>query len=182
MTLAVLTNLVQHTYHRTGGRAGPTLLVALAVPLVCADLLRHVLQDSGIWSGASSHMYLPPDADSVCTPGAAGDALCRAPRSAGGYGHGAPWACDADAQHCVCPEASIRCLSRVGWVFTIGCTYTGFALLFAGAPRWRKRCCRVSRPRLTRYALAMLAGVLWGADLPRKLRALLAARRRAAQD
>ena len=132
INLAVLTNLTQHTYARTG-RVGSTLLVAASVPLVCADLFRHVLQDSGMWSSSDSHMYVPPDAASSCDPGAAGDALCRAPHSAGGFGHAAPWSCDADRHLCVCPEASIRCLSAVGWIFTILCTYTGFLCLFAGS-------------------------------------------------
>lgn len=40
-------------------RYGPLYLVLLAIPLVMADLTRHVLQDSGIWSGPSSAMYRP---------------------------------------------------------------------------------------------------------------------------
>jgi hypothetical protein len=146
INLAVLSNLAQHTHHRSGGRVGPTALVALSAILVCADPLRHVLQDTGMWSSAASHMYLPADANSTCEPGAGGDALCRAPRAAGGYGHHAPWVCDADRQRCVCPEASIRCLSAVGWIFTIVCTYLGFACLFAGACT-RARCALLKRTR-----------------------------------
>ena len=177
INLAVLTNLTQHTFSRTG-RVGPTLLVAASVPLICADLFRHVLQDSGVWSSSDSHMYLPPDAASSCDPGAAGDALCRAPHSAGGFGHAAPWSCNANLHLCVCPEASIRCLSRIGWIFTILCTYTGFLCLFAGS-------CALRMPRIaTRRLMPPRLGVLRGANVPAKLRALLAARRRtrAAQD
>ena len=152
LNLAVLSNLVQHTYHRTGGRTGPALLVALSVPLVCADPLRHVLQDAGVWSGERSHMYLPADASSVCVPGGKGDALCRAPRAAGGYAHPRPWICDAERSQCVCPEASIRCLSPVGWLFTITFTYAGFACLFAGA---RLHACRISR-----FARALVKPIL----------------------
>jgi hypothetical protein len=31
-----------------------------------------------------------------------------------------------------CDSESIRCLSVVGWIFTIGCTYIGFTLLVIG--------------------------------------------------
>mmetsp|Transcript_18015 Transcript_18015/g.58828 ORF Transcript_18015/g.58828 Transcript_18015/m.58828 type:complete len:141 (-) Transcript_18015:377-799(-) len=62
VTLAVLTNLAQHTFHqkpKTGThwqRYGPTYLVCLSVPLVMADLTRHVLQDANML-GRWSHMY-----------------------------------------------------------------------------------------------------------------------------
>ncbi|KAJ9517555.1 hypothetical protein QJQ45_024960 [Haematococcus lacustris] len=38
-------------------RQGPTLLLALATPLLLADLVRHCLQDAGLWTGPSSSMY-----------------------------------------------------------------------------------------------------------------------------
>eukprot|EP00983_Pelagomonas_calceolata_P031046 975090-Pelagomonas_calceolata.AAC.2 len=38
-------------------RQGPTILMSIATPLVLADQLRHVLQDSGIWLPPSSSMY-----------------------------------------------------------------------------------------------------------------------------
>ena len=130
-------------------RADTSALQAASVPLICADLFRHVLQDSGMWASSNSHMYLPPDAASSCDPGAAGEALCRAPHSAGGFGHRAPWTCDADLHLCACPEASIRCLSAVGWVFTILCTYAGFLCLFAGSCTARRAtcCCCAHRHR-----------------------------------
>ena len=159
INLAVLTNLTQHTFARTGRvRAGPTVLVSASVPLICADLFRHVLQDSGVWSSSDSHMYVPPDAASSCDPGAAGDALCRAPHSAGGFGHAAPWSCDAERQLCVCPEASIRCLSAVGWIFTILCTYTGFLCLFAGSCAGRLR--RTTPPADQRRCAQACCGAL----------------------
>mmetsp|Transcript_11089 Transcript_11089/g.15100 ORF Transcript_11089/g.15100 Transcript_11089/m.15100 type:complete len:147 (+) Transcript_11089:341-781(+) len=62
--LAFLTNIAQYTYwkclKRRGShleRFGPLYLSVAAVPLVMADLTRHVLQDSGLWSGPSSSMY-----------------------------------------------------------------------------------------------------------------------------
>ncbi|GFH20861.1 hypothetical protein V8C86DRAFT_617545 [Haematococcus lacustris] len=62
--MAVLTNLTQYTYHKAASRSGtlwqrqgPTLLLALATPLLLADLVRHCLQDAGLWTGPSSSMY-----------------------------------------------------------------------------------------------------------------------------
>lgn len=31
-----------------------------------------------------------------------------------------------------CPKENVTCLSAVGWIFTIVCTYSGFVLLFIG--------------------------------------------------
>lgn len=68
VTLACLTNLTQYvhwkgvTSKRRGSfwrRHGPTILCALAVPLVMLDLTRHLLQDAEIWTGPSSHMFRP---------------------------------------------------------------------------------------------------------------------------
>lgn len=64
--LAIVSNLAQ--YHawksqtRTGSTwrvHGPTILLLLALPLIIADPMRHVLQDSGVWTGRSSNMYRP---------------------------------------------------------------------------------------------------------------------------
>jgi len=104
VTLALITNLAQYVLHKCLGmrrgshwnRFGPFYLCVLAVPLIMADLLRHVLQDAGVWPSPGSDMYR-----SDC------------PYSTHGIG-------------------GIRCLSWVGWVFTILCTYTGFALLIWG--------------------------------------------------
>lgn len=66
MILAIVSNLAQYTYWRsttrtgsTWRRLGPTILLLAAIPLATADPLRHVLQDSGVWSGPSSSMYRP---------------------------------------------------------------------------------------------------------------------------
>ena len=56
VNLAVLTNLAQASVWRGGQDARlATCLLILAVPLVCADNTRHVLQDAGVWSGPRSH-------------------------------------------------------------------------------------------------------------------------------
>lgn len=109
VTLAMLTNLTQFVWwnnkKRTGShlsRFGPTYLCLLSVPLVMADLTRHVLQDAGMVKLA---MYRNN-----------------------------------------CDSAGIKCLSVVGWLFTIVFTYLGFACL--------------------------LVGVFWSANLVTKLRKL----------
>lgn len=99
ITLAVLSNIAQFTAWsaktRKGGghwgKWGPTYLVSASVPLVMADLTRHVLQDADLWPAPGSAMYSPS-----------------------------------------CGHADIRCLSIVGWFFTIICTYSGFACLVLG--------------------------------------------------
>ena len=88
------------------GRNGPALLVALAVPLILADLVRHVLLDLNVWPGCialsdgscawySATMYRAGEADSVA---------------------------DENLLH----------LSTIGILFTIVATYSGFALLAIG--------------------------------------------------
>lgn len=69
--LAVLTNLAQYTAYKCKDRRGshwqrfgPLYLICAAIPLIMADLTRHVLQDAGVWSGPSSSMYRP-DCSSV---------------------------------------------------------------------------------------------------------------------
>eukprot|EP00899_Mesostigma_viride_P024730 jgi/Mesvir1/5441/Mv15500-RA.1 len=160
VTLALLTNIAQYVYaHRPTRpecaarglgfwqRHGPLLLVLASVPLVMADLTRHVLQDSGYWPGGpgrwSSSMY-QSDPTSVCCgvglpagqacepeDAAAGAAICHRPRSLGGYGHHHWWDCSAERHSCQC-EGHVLCLTPIGWLFTIVCTYSGFACLMAG--------------------------------------------------
>jgi hypothetical protein len=97
-------------------RNGPLLLVALAVPLVLADLVRHVLLDNGVWPGCIQL------ADGSC-----------AWYSATMYGAG-------DAE-------DLTNLSVIGVLFTVVCTYSGYALL--------------------------LVGTLWNADARQKLRRIV---------
>ena len=83
--LAMTTNLAQYTFHKCAkrkyrthlGRYWPAYSVALSAPLICADLVRHLLQDAGIW-GAGSAMYNETCCDKVRGPPAAGAAeRCR---------------------------------------------------------------------------------------------------------
>ena len=101
VTLAILTNLTQYTYTVQSKKTwktshwqkyGPVYFVGLSVPLVMADLTRHVLQDSHFWNAS---MYRP--------------------------------GCDQD---------DFKCLSVIGWLFTVCFTYLGFLSLFIGV-LWR---------------------------------------------
>ena len=118
------------TRRRSGphcNKFGPTYIVAMAAMLIMADLVRHVLQDANIWPVSSINLT-----------GAARTCACTAPHCA----------------HCLfyllvcllwlqepgsrqyragCHDETFRCLSSVGVVFTILCTYTGFGLLMAGS-------------------------------------------------
>eukprot|EP00873_Tetraselmis_striata_P014038 jgi/Tetstr1/434302/TSEL_023408.t1 len=103
VTLALITNMAQYTLHkclkRRGthwSRFGPAYLCFLGVPLIMADLTRHVLQDSGVWPSPGSDMYR------------------------------------ADCPYSTHGISGLRCLSAVGWFFTIFCTYLGFGLLIWG--------------------------------------------------
>lgn len=69
-------------------RYGPSYLLALAIPLMLADQVRHALQDSGVWPEPGSSMFRD-DCD------------------------------DTTGLH------GFTCLTTVGWIFSIGCTYTG---------------------------------------------------------
>jgi len=82
-------------------RYGPFYLVLFAVPLVMADLTRHILQDTNVWPEPGSAEYRDG-----------------------------------------CPDETISCLSTVGIIFTIICTYLGFICLAVGvlwnAKIWEK--------------------------------------------
>eukprot|EP00127_Corallochytrium_limacisporum_P004047 Clim_evm96s156 gene=Clim_evmTU96s156 len=63
-----MTNLAQYSLHKCSSsrghykthwqRWGPAYLVCMAVPLVMADLIRHVLLDAGMWTKGAG-MYRP---------------------------------------------------------------------------------------------------------------------------
>jgi len=72
-------------------RYGPFYLVLFSVPLVMADLTRHLLQDTNVWPEPGSAEYRDG-----------------------------------------CEQENVTCLSIVGIVFTIVCTYLGFTCLAIG--------------------------------------------------
>jgi hypothetical protein len=122
VNLAIFSNLAQHTWHRSR-QVVATALVALATVLTSADPMRHVLQDSGIWPARASHMYRLP----AGTCSSADDETCT-------HDFGRVWRCDADVLQCVCTQASWRCLSVLGALFSAA-TWLGFVFLFAGVLR-----------------------------------------------
>lgn len=87
-------------------RNGPVLLVALAVPLILADTMRHVLQDVGLWPACIKL------ADGSC-----------AWYSSAEYKAG-----EAETVQ----DENLTHLSTVGILFTILATYSGFVMLAVG--------------------------------------------------
>jgi len=70
---------------------GPFYLVLLSFPLVMADLVRHILQDTNVWPEPGSAEYMSS-----------------------------------------CHQETMACLSTVGIIFTVVCTYLGFICLAIG--------------------------------------------------
>lgn len=121
---------------------GPTYLTIVSALLVMADNTRHVLQDtkvwpSGPWPGSSQYI-------SECTTRAwkqpmknctvasdCGAVMCDDGKTFGA-GDGTPcFECyQGDGMCSAGASESIACLSAVGWVFTVGMTYSGFLLFF----------------------------------------------------
>lgn len=121
-------------------RFGPTYLTILAALLVMADNTRHVLQDtkvwpSGPWPGSSQYLsdcstrnWKTPRTTCLnstqCGTVDCGDGMLSA-------GAGAPcYECYSDGLCSAGASESIACLSAVGWIFTVGMTYTGFMVFF----------------------------------------------------
>jgi len=60
MLLCMLIYTIYSLRSRWGGfcqKYGPVLLVAISIPLILAEPLRHILQDQEIWTGDSSKIY-----------------------------------------------------------------------------------------------------------------------------
>lgn len=119
---------------------GPTYLTIVAAVLVMADNTRHVLQDtkvwpSGPWPGSSQYLSDCTTRDwkqpiQTCTNSSdcgvfnCGDGTFSA-------GDGKPcFECYLDGKCSAGASESIACLSAVGWIFTVGMTYSGFLLFF----------------------------------------------------
>jgi hypothetical protein len=130
INLAVFTNLCQYMYTR--GRRGPFYCVLTATVLVMADLVRHLINDANNW-------LLVSPLDGTRARFNLGD--CRyVVRSV----EGVTDQCDSAGsgpfevaeENALGIEISMYnpdgSLSVYGWFFTVFCTWTGFALLFAG--------------------------------------------------
>jgi len=70
---------------------GPFYMVLISFPLIMADLIRHILQDTNVWPEPGSAEYRDQ-----------------------------------------CHEETMACLSTVGIIFTVVCTYLGFIFLAIG--------------------------------------------------
>ena len=116
---------------------GPTVLCWISLPLVVADPLRHVLSDNAIWKSCQRRCgdVWPLDCDYSSSEYHC--ALACYPAEG----------CDINDPHfiddCVCvhdSQENIMHLSIIGWIFTIGCTYIGFALFMTGS-LWSANIC-----------------------------------------
>jgi len=124
--LAALTNIAQYVAWNTSKRKGsfvhkygPLFLTCLAVPLVMADLTRHVLLDSGYATGACAYS----DAASYVA-----DQQCRwNPDPNIGCWNTDFWHSGASMYY-----GEGDALSFTGVMFTIVLTYTGFACMIIG--------------------------------------------------
>jgi hypothetical protein len=113
---------------------GPTYLVALASLLILADPIRHVLQDLHYWK-ASMYMHgCPVRALQIPERTCSISSECGTHDCGGGYFSVHPgedcFTCWQDSGRCSEGAETFRCLSAIGWLVTVVCTYVGFALFF----------------------------------------------------
>lgn len=97
---------------------GPLMLTVLAIPFILADIVRHILQDEGIWKEcerAEGEIWGPQ-----CT-WSSSQYRCTLPHQE----HRPSGESD-------CADEKIGNLSFIGLLFTIGFTYFGFFLLTTG--------------------------------------------------
>lgn len=87
-------------------RNGPLILVCIAIPLIMADIIRHVLQDEGVW-------------------------LSCIPKPEGGcYWYSSAEYKSGEAE--TTSDENLTHLSTIGILFAIVATYSGFILLAFG--------------------------------------------------
>lgn len=87
-------------------RNGPLILVTIAIPLIMADIVRHVLQDEGVW-------------------------LSCIPKPEGGcYWYSSAEYKSGEAE--TTSDENLTHLSTIGILFAIVATYSGFILLAFG--------------------------------------------------
>lgn len=96
---------------------GPFICTMIAAPLIMADLMRHLLQDQGIWKECDRPV------------GVTWDSRCTWSSS--------QYKCNVmvtpTSSECIdTKQENLAHLSPMGILFTIICTYTGFAFLFVG--------------------------------------------------
>lgn len=105
---------------------GPLMLTMIATPLILADVVRHVLQDAGVWEECDR-----PD-DVIWS-----NDLCLWSSS--------QYKCTTPPPHCI-PDANENMfhLSPIGVLFTIVFTYLGFVCLMIGT-LWNANICEKLR-------------------------------------
>ena len=122
-------------------RYGPTYLTIAAALLVMADNTRHVLQDSkvwpsGPWPGSSQYRSdcLTRNWKAPATPCTNSSECGIFPCENGLFAEGQGKPCyecyRGDGLCSAGALESIACLSAIGWIFTVGMTYTGFLIFF----------------------------------------------------
>lgn len=101
---------------------GPVFLTILATPLILADIIRHVLQDTGVWPECDR----PDDViwDSTCNWSSS------------------QYHCNLLPPHCIpTKQENMLHLSPMGILFTLCFTYLGFACLMVGT-LWNANICQ----------------------------------------
>jgi len=143
---------LKHRIRRRGfcNYYGPLMLTMIAAPLIMADLTRHVLSDWNVWQWCGNNSDFPrinqtwaeAEASGVCTWSSTMykcDLPCCVPGEWEGKHYDPVPIGPHDPLHeCTCTECmspggeKMANLSMIGWIFTIGCTYSGFVLLALG--------------------------------------------------
>lgn len=121
---------------------GPACMVAIGSLLILADPLRHVLNDRGTLTGAGMYIHNCPVRALQQPPN-----VCAISSDCGTHDCGNDYYSVNPGEDCytcwtdgMCSEGaeSFRCLTTVGWIVTIVCTYIGFSLFFVGV-LWNSR-------------------------------------------
>lgn len=120
-------------------RYGPLVCVLIAVPLIMADLVRHVLQDTNIW----------PECERA--DGQTWGSNC--------FWSSSQYHCTLAPPHCIPDkDENLLHLSFIGVLFTIIFTYTGFVFLMIGS-FWNANI--ISKLRLIRKKWKELRQQVW---------------------
>lgn len=100
---------------------GPLALTMLATPLILADIVRHVLQDTGAWTECDRPADVMWNSDCVWSS--------------------SQYHCNRLQPHCIpTAQENMFHLSPMGVLFTICFTYLGFACLMVGT-LWNANIC-----------------------------------------
>jgi len=108
---------------------GPLILTCVGFPLIIADPLRHVLSDNNIWQSCQRRCgerwplrCIYSSSEYVCALSCEPSEGCQTNN---------PAYLDCTCVHDY--QETMYHLSAIGWIFTICCTYIGFALFMFGS-------------------------------------------------